>query len=102
MVAHDHLHGSGRAGLPHPTPYPDLQVEHIVEIYVGEQRQGAAILWRPFFHLYLLPILQHACVQPLLDKPHDAPIRNPVVDGIVKARMSTSSTHFTCFVSKPA
>jgi hypothetical protein len=62
--------------------YPDPQVEHIVEIDVGEQRQGAAILWRPFFHLYLLPILQHACVQPLLDKPHDAPIRNPVVDGI--------------------
>ena len=53
-----------------------------------------------------LPVLQHAGVQPFLDEPHDAPVRNPVLDELhqpfvrqmasKKLRMSASSTQFTC------
>jgi hypothetical protein len=51
-----------------------------VEIDVREQRRCTTTLRRPFCHPYSLPILQHAGVQPLLDEPHDAPVRNPVLD----------------------
>ena len=33
------------------------------------------------------PVLQHARVQPLLDEPHDAPVRNPVLDEFHQPRM---------------
>jgi hypothetical protein len=61
-------------------PHPDPQVEHVVEINVGEQRRCATALRRPFFHPHSLPILQHARVQPFLDEPHHAPVRNPVLE----------------------
>ena len=35
---------------------------------------------RPFLRPYSFPVLQHAGVQPFLDEPHDAPVRNPVLD----------------------
>src|SRR6266851_1798992 len=62
------------------TPRPDPQVEHVVEIDVREQWRCAAALRRPFFHPPPLALLQHARVQPFLDEPHDAPVRNPVLD----------------------
>src|SRR6516162_5079331 len=62
------------------TPRPDPQVEYVVEIDVGEQRRNATTLRRPFFHPYSLPVLQHAGVQPFLDEPHHAPVRNPVLE----------------------
>ena len=62
------------------TPCLDPQVEHVVQIDVGQQRRGTAALRRPFLHSYPFPILQHAGVQPFLDQPHDAPVRNPVLD----------------------
>ena len=58
-----------------------------------------------------LPILQHAGVQPFLDEPHDAPVRDPVLDELHQPRgrmasknprMSASSTQFTFLVSSPA
>src|SRR6266851_4400704 len=62
------------------TPRPDPQVEHVVEIDVREQWRCAAALRRPFFHPPPLAPLQHARVQPFLDEPNDAPVRNPVLD----------------------
>ena len=57
-----------------------------------------------------LSLLQHAGAQPFLDEPHDAPVRDPVlekphqpsvVEGIEEPRMSASSTQFTFFVVMP-
>jgi len=49
-----------------------------------------------------------AALQPFLDEPHDASVRNPMLDelhqpfvGKKKLRMSTSSTQFTFFISSP-
>ena len=62
------------------TPCLDPQVEYIMKIDVRQQRRGTAALGRPFLHPYSFPILQHAGVQPFLDEPHDAPVRDPVLD----------------------
>ena len=62
------------------TPRLDPQVEDIVEVDVRQQRRGTAALGRPFLHSQVLPVLQHAGVQPFLDEPHDAPVRDPVLD----------------------
>src|ERR1700680_1317881 len=73
-------HPDDIAVRPLLTPRLDPQVEHVMEINVGQQRRGTAALGRPFFHPYPFPILQHAGVEPFLDQSHDAPICNPVVD----------------------
>src|SRR5215472_2380093 len=62
------------------TPYPDPQVEHVVEIEVGEQWRCTTALWRPLLHPRPLALLQHARVQPFLDESHNALVRNPVLD----------------------
>src|SRR5215469_550958 len=62
------------------TPHPDPQVEYVVEINVREQRRNATTLRGSLFHPHSLPILQHARVQPFLDEPHHAPVRNPVLE----------------------
>src|SRR5215469_693877 len=62
------------------TPCLDPQIEHIMEVHVGQQGRGTSPLGRPFLHAYSLPILQHASVQPFLDEPHDAPICHPMLD----------------------
>ncbi len=46
--------------------------------------RGTSALRRPFLHAYSFPILQHAGLQPFLDEPHDAPVRNPVLDELHK------------------
>src|SRR3989449_2251603 len=63
-----------------PAPYLDPEVKRVVEVEVRQERRCAAALRRPLLHPYSLPVLQHACVQPFLDEPHDAPVRNPVLD----------------------
>jgi hypothetical protein len=40
----------------------------------------AAALRSSLFHSHSLPVLQHAGVQPFLDEPHHAPVRNPVLE----------------------
>src|SRR5882672_6962841 len=62
------------------TPRLDPQIEHVMEINVGQKRRGTAALGRPFLHPYPFPILQHAGVEPFLDQSHDAPIGYPVLD----------------------
>ena len=93
-----------------PSPRLDPQVEHVVEVDVRQQRRGTAALRRPFLHPHAFPILQHAGVQPFLDEPHDAPVRDPVLDELdqpfvakasKKPRMSASSTQFTFLVNSP-
>src|SRR5712691_5642333 len=56
------------------------EVERIVQVHVGQERRDAAPLGRAFFTPCPRPVLQHAGVEPLLDQPHDAPVRNPVLD----------------------
>ena len=63
-----------------PTPGLDPKVEHVMQIKVGQQRRSTAALRRPPFHSYPFPILQHAGVQPFLDEPHHAPVRNPMLN----------------------
>ena len=51
-----------------------------MKIDVRQQRRGTSALGRPFLHSYSFPILQHAGIEPFLDEPHDAPVRDPVLD----------------------
>src|SRR5437899_4093406 len=62
------------------TPRLGPQVEHVMKINVSQQRRCTAALGRPFFRPCSSPILQHAGVQPFLDEPHDASVRNPMLD----------------------
>src|SRR5215469_12533033 len=63
-----------------PAPRLGPQIEHIVEVNVGQQGRGTSALGRPFLHTHSFPILQHAGVQPFLDQPHDAPVGNAMLD----------------------
>jgi len=80
-----------------PTPGLHPQVKGVVEIDVCQERRSTAALWRSFLHLQVLPILQHAGVQPFLDEPHDAPVRNPVLDELHQpfVRNSVEGTYDT-------
>src|SRR5438128_3297002 len=62
------------------SPLPNPEVEHIVQVEVGQERADAAALDRAHFPLCSLPVFQHAGGQPLLDEPHDAPVRHMVLD----------------------
>src|SRR5262249_55152812 len=75
-VAHDdHI----VAGL-RPSPALDPEVEYVVQVDVGEQRTDAALLRGPTLHPSPFPVLQHTGLKPLLDLPHDALVRDPVLD----------------------
>src|SRR6516162_1627111 len=73
-------HDDDIATRPFLTPRLNPQVEHVVQVDVGQQWRSTSTLGRPFFHSYSFPILQHAGVQPFLDEPHDAPICHPMLD----------------------
>jgi len=62
------------------TPRLGPEIEYVVQIDVGQQRRCTAALGRPFFRPCSFPLLQHAGIQPFLDEPQDAPVRNPVLD----------------------
>src|SRR5215831_12775078 len=62
------------------TPRLNPQVKYVVEVDVGQQRRCTAALGCTFFHSYPLPILQHAGIQPFLDEPHNASVRNSMLD----------------------
>src|SRR2546426_731468 len=74
--AHDH-HIAARLLLPPPL---GPEIEYVVQVEVGQQRADAPALDRPHLTPYPLALLQHAGVQPLLDEPHDAPVRHPMLD----------------------
>jgi hypothetical protein len=50
-----------------------------VQVDVGQQRTDTAALNRPYLALYALPILEHPGFEPLLNQPHHAPIRYPML-----------------------
>lgn len=62
------------------TPGLDPQVKHVVEVDVRQQGRRAAALRRPLLHPCSLPVLQYAGVQPFLDEPHGASVRDAVLD----------------------
>src|SRR5437867_964698 len=74
--AHDH-DVPARLRLPPPL---DPEIEHVVQIKIGQQRADAPALHRSHFAPCPLPLLQHAGGQPFLDEPHDAPVRHAVLD----------------------
>src|SRR6266849_4889920 len=61
-------------------PSVSPKVEHVVQVHVCQERRNTAPLGRAFFTPCPRPVLQHAGAEPLLDQPHDAPVRNPVLD----------------------
>ena len=63
-----------------PAPHLGPQIKCVVKVDVRQERRCTATLRRSLLHPHPLPILQHAGVQPFLDEPHDAPVRNPVLD----------------------
>src|SRR3989442_956685 len=66
-------------GLRLPPPL-DPEVEHILQVDVGQERTDAPALDRPGPTLCSLPALQHAGPQPFLDETHDAPVRHTVLE----------------------
>src|SRR3990170_1656016 len=66
-------------GLRLPPPLSP-EVEHVVQVHVGQEWRDAAPLGRAFLTLRPRPVLQHAGIAPFLDQPHDAPVRNPMLD----------------------
>ena len=69
---------SGTIRPPHAPeqPPPPQPAPH----YLLRSGRSTATLRRSFLHPQVLPILQHAGVQPLLDEPRTAPVRDPVLD----------------------
>src|SRR4029453_2270093 len=68
-------------GLRLPPPVSP-EVERVVQVHVSQERRNAASLGRAPLtpRPRPRPVLQHAGVQPFLDEPHDALVRNPVLD----------------------
>src|SRR6266545_1673579 len=62
------------------SPPLDPEIEHVVQIDVGQQRTDTPALDRADLTPCPRPVLQHAGVQPLLDEPHNAPVRDPMLD----------------------
>jgi hypothetical protein len=69
------------------SPSLDPQVEHIVQVDIGQQRANASALNRTDLTLYSLAILQHTGVEPFLDQPHDALIRHTMLDELHEPRV---------------
>src|SRR5207249_2072156 len=62
------------------SPSLDPEVEHVVKVDVSQQRADTSALNRTHLALRSLPILQHAGVEPFLDQPHHAPVRDTLLD----------------------
>jgi hypothetical protein len=68
-VAHDH---DIAVCLPIP-PLLDPQVEHVVQVDIGQQWADAPTLHRSLLTSGSLAVLQHARAEPFLNRSHDAP-----------------------------
>src|SRR5712692_1082414 len=83
------------------TPVLRPEVEHIVQVDVGQQRRGTAALWCSLFTARPLSLFQHACVQPFTDEPHHALVSYSVLDELhqplmvqaIKERADVSIQH---------
>src|SRR5512145_1420557 len=72
-----HHHVPSRLLFP---PLANPQVQHIVQVDVGQQRTDTSALYRSLLALYEFAILQHSGLEPLLNQPHHAPIRYTMLD----------------------
>lgn len=81
--------GNPIVGIPHrdhiapgvaPPPLLYPQVEHVVQVDVGQQRTDAAALHRTQITSAQPAFFQHARVQPFLDQPHHARVSHAVFD----------------------
>src|SRR5271167_857308 len=79
-------HDDITAGLLLP-PSLDPQVEHIMQVNIGQQRANASTLNRTDLTLYSLAILKHTSTEPFLDQPHDALIRHTMLNELHEPRM---------------
>jgi len=68
------------------SPAPDPEVEHVVQVEIGQERADAATLDRAGLTLCSLPLLQHAGPQPFLDEAHDAPVPHTVLGRVGRWR----------------
>jgi hypothetical protein len=75
ITHHDHV-----AVRPLPPPCLNPEIEDVMEVEVRQQRRCSATLRRSRLRERSLALFQHACVQPFLDEPHDAPVRYPVLE----------------------
>src|SRR3984957_1717316 len=73
-------HGDYIAMCSRTSPRMNPQIENVMEIDISHQWRSTAALRRTLLHSDSFPILQHARVQPLLDEPYDAPVRDAVSD----------------------
>jgi hypothetical protein len=78
IVGMPHNHHSARGLVPSPALSP--QIEHIVQVDVGEQWRNHRPLPRPLFTDRDDPVFQHARLEPFLDQADDAWIANPMLD----------------------
>jgi len=62
------------------SPRSDPQIEHVVQVDVGQKGANAPTLDGPYLTRCSRPIFQHAGVQPFLDESNDAPIPNSVLE----------------------
>src|SRR5665213_536119 len=69
------------------SPSLDPQVEHIVQVDVGQQRTHTATLNRTDLTLYSLAILKHTGTEPFLEQPHDALVCHTMLDELHEPRM---------------
>jgi hypothetical protein len=79
-------------------PLVSPQVQHVMQIDVCKQGTDTSSLWYALFTTCHNTILKHACVEPLLDVPQHALIRNAVlnefhqplvVDGVTICQLDT-------------
>src|SRR5580704_9926495 len=62
------------------SPLLDPEVEYVVQIDVRQQRTNTAALNRSYLTVDSLALFQHACLEPLLDQAHHAPVGYAVLD----------------------
>src|SRR5688500_15501927 len=84
LETHDEViriaHDDDIAGRSRLSPSISPQVEHVVQVDVGQQRANASALYRTFLTARQLPVLQHTGPEPFLDQAHDAPVRHAMLD----------------------
>src|SRR5687768_3860162 len=58
-------------------PLLDPQVQYVVQVDIGEQRRDAAALNCTYLPRYPVTVLPHGRIEPFLDQPNHAPVREP-------------------------
>ncbi|MDF1591855.1 MAG: hypothetical protein P1P89_10105 [Desulfobacterales bacterium] len=67
---------TGMLGPPLVSP----QIKHVMQVGVGQQGTDTSSLWYALFIMRHRTLFKHACVEPLLNVPQDALVRNPILN----------------------